>query len=160
MKAKLALVVTLFTLAFGAGPFAALAVAQNEGAGSGNDVTQDQSASNSNEAEQTAESEATTEQANTAVDTPMWLSHHWPSGYDRCTVIAGRHVCRRCLVLYPVALVAGVAAGLVGLVVPALRTLYDYDWFVGFGVAFSLHSLLMRGTPELDLRDVPPRESR
>ena len=42
-------------------------------------------------------------------DTPMWLSHHWPSGYDRCAVVAGRHVCRRCLVLYPVALVAGIA---------------------------------------------------
>jgi hypothetical protein len=42
-------------------------------------------------------------------DTPMWLSHHWPDGYDRCAVVAGRHVCRRCLVLYPVALVAGIA---------------------------------------------------
>lgn len=47
-------------------------------------------------------------------DTPMWLSHHWPSGYDRCAVIRGRHVCRRCLVLYPVALVAGVAFGVGG----------------------------------------------
>lgn len=45
-------------------------------------------------------------------DTPMWLSHHWPSGYDRCAVIRGRHVCRRCLVLYPVALVAGIAISL------------------------------------------------
>jgi hypothetical protein len=45
-------------------------------------------------------------------DTPMWLSHHWPSGYDRCAVVRGRHVCRRCLVLYPVALVAGLAIGL------------------------------------------------
>ena len=42
-------------------------------------------------------------------DTPMWLSHHWPGDYDRCAVVAGRHVCRRCLVLYPLALVAGVA---------------------------------------------------
>ena len=42
-------------------------------------------------------------------DTPMWLSHHWPSEYDRCAVVAGRHVCRRCLVLYPLALVAGIA---------------------------------------------------
>ena len=42
-------------------------------------------------------------------DTPMWLSHHWPDGYDRCAVVGGRHVCRRCLVLYPVALVTGVA---------------------------------------------------
>jgi NCS1 family nucleobase:cation symporter-1 len=46
-----------------------------------------------------------------------------------------------------VALGAGVAAALVGLVVPALRFLYDYSWFVGFGVAFALYTLLMRGTP-------------
>jgi NCS1 family nucleobase:cation symporter-1 len=57
------------------------------------------------------------------------------------------------------ALAAGVAAALVGLVVPTLRILYDYAWFVGFGVAFALHSLLMRGTPELDLGGVPPVES-
>jgi nucleobase:cation symporter-1, NCS1 family len=54
------------------------------------------------------------------------------------------------------ALVAGVAAALVGLVVPALRVLYDYAWFVGFGVAFLLYWALMRGTPEIDLKDVPP----
>jgi len=38
-------------------------------------------------------------------DTPMWLSHHWPDDYDRCAVVGGLHVCRRCLVLYPTALV-------------------------------------------------------
>jgi len=37
---------------------------------------------------------------------PMWLSHHYPEDYDRCVVIAGRPVCRRCIVLYPVALAA------------------------------------------------------
>lgn len=42
-------------------------------------------------------------------DTPMWLSHHWPDTYDRCAVIGGLHVCRRCLVLYPLALVSGIA---------------------------------------------------
>ncbi len=42
-------------------------------------------------------------------DTPLWLSHHYPEQYDRCVVIAGRHVCRRCIVLYPLALLAGVA---------------------------------------------------
>lgn len=42
-------------------------------------------------------------------DTPMWLSHHWPGQYDRCAVVAGLHICRRCLVLYPLALVTGVA---------------------------------------------------
>ncbi|MGI8755681.1 MAG: hypothetical protein ACR2MB_07445 [Acidimicrobiales bacterium] len=45
-------------------------------------------------------------------DTPMWLSHHWPGQYDRCAVVAGRHVCRRCLVLYPLALVTGIAVGI------------------------------------------------
>ena len=41
-------------------------------------------------------------------DTPMWLSHHWPEQYDRCAVVGGMHICRRCLVLYPLALVAGI----------------------------------------------------
>ncbi len=43
-------------------------------------------------------------------DTPMWLSHHWPDQYDRCARVGRRHVCRRCLWLYPVALLAGVFA--------------------------------------------------
>ena len=55
-----------------------------------------------------------------------------------------------------VALAAGVGAALVGLVVPGLRPLYDYAWFVGFGVAFVLYVLLMRRTPALDL-DAPGR---
>jgi len=33
------------------------------------------------------------------------------------------------------ALVIGIAVALLGLVVPALRLLYDYAWFVGFGVS-------------------------
>lgn len=41
-------------------------------------------------------------------DTPMYLSHHWPADYDRCAVVGGFHICRRCLVLYPVAFVTGV----------------------------------------------------
>jgi hypothetical protein len=45
-------------------------------------------------------------------DTPMWLSHHWPDQYDRCAVVGGRHVCRRCLVMYPVAIVAAVWAAI------------------------------------------------
>jgi NCS1 family nucleobase:cation symporter-1 len=44
---------------------------------------------------------------------------------------------------------------LIGLVVPALRGLYDYAWFVGFGVAFALYWALMRGTPVVDLDAVP-----
>lgn len=54
-----------------------------------------------------------------------------------------------------VALAAGVVVALIGLVVPALRVLYDYSWFVGFGVAFALYVVLMRGTPLVDLTDVP-----
>lgn len=42
------------------------------------------------------------------------------------------------------ALLAGVTAALIGLAVPALRWLYDYSWFVGFGVGFGLYVLLMR----------------
>jgi NCS1 family nucleobase:cation symporter-1 len=58
------------------------------------------------------------------------------------------------------ALAAGVAVALVGLVVPALRVLYDYAWFVGFGVAFVVYVLAMRGTPVLDLSGVPETQGR
>ena len=54
-----------------------------------------------------------------------------------------------------VALAGGVTTALVGLVVPALRVLYDYAWFAGFGVAFVAYVLLMWGTPLLDLDAVP-----
>lgn len=50
--------------------------------------------------------------ANPVADTTMFLSHHWPSRYDRCVVIGGRHVCRRCAVLYPVAVLSMLAAAL------------------------------------------------
>jgi hypothetical protein len=36
---------------------------------------------------------------------PMWLAHHYPDDYDRCVTLGRTHVCRRCLVLYPVAFV-------------------------------------------------------
>ena len=44
----------------------------------------------------------------------MWLAHHYPAEYDRCVRIGRHHVCRRCLVLYPLALatLAAAAAGL------------------------------------------------
>jgi NCS1 family nucleobase:cation symporter-1 len=54
-----------------------------------------------------------------------------------------------------VSLIAGVGAALIGLIVPGLRFLYDYAWFVGFGVAFFLYWALMRGTPLVDLDGVP-----
>lgn len=53
-----------------------------------------------------------------------------------------------------ISLVAGVAVALIGLVVPALRVLYDYAWFVGFGVAFGLYVVLMHGTPVVDLERI------
>ncbi|MBM2840168.1 MAG: nucleoside transporter family [Bacteroidetes bacterium] len=43
-----------------------------------------------------------------------------------------------------IALAAGVIIALIGLVVPALRFLYDYAWFVGFAVAFGAYALMMR----------------
>ncbi|MGA2144495.1 MAG: cytosine permease [Bryobacteraceae bacterium] len=46
------------------------------------------------------------------------------------------------------ALVSGVVAALLGLAVPALRLLYDYAWFVGFGVAGAVYLALMRGAAE------------
>lgn len=42
------------------------------------------------------------------------------------------------------ALVLGSGVALVGLVVPALRFLYDYSWFIGFAVGFLAYLALMR----------------
>jgi len=44
-----------------------------------------------------------------------------------------------------VALAAGAGLAFVGLVVPSLRVLYDYAWFVGFGASFIVYWALMRG---------------
>ena len=35
----------------------------------------------------------------------------------------------------------------IGLIIPSLRVLYDYAWFVGFGVAFVVHWALMKVLP-------------
>jgi NCS1 family nucleobase:cation symporter-1 len=43
-----------------------------------------------------------------------------------------------------IALVMGIAVALLGLVVPALRLLYDYAWFVGFGVAGGIYVMLVQ----------------
>jgi NCS1 family nucleobase:cation symporter-1 len=43
-----------------------------------------------------------------------------------------------------IALVAGVFVALIGLVVPSLRFLYDYAWFVGFFVAGATYLTLMK----------------
>jgi len=42
------------------------------------------------------------------------------------------------------ALLAGAGTALVGLVVPPVRVLYDYSWFVGFAVSFVAYYALMR----------------
>jgi NCS1 family nucleobase:cation symporter-1 len=43
-----------------------------------------------------------------------------------------------------VALALGAGTALVGLVVPSLRTLYDYSWFVGFAVSFVSYYVFMK----------------
>ena len=45
----------------------------------------------------------------------LWLAHHWPAQYtERCVVVAGRPVCRRCAALYPLAVVMAVLALVAG----------------------------------------------
>src|SRR5208283_2900250 len=48
-----------------------------------------------------------------------------------------------------VALGTGIAVALLGLVLPPLRFLYNYAWFVGFAVAGGLYLALMQRSPEL-----------
>jgi len=49
-----------------------------------------------------------------------------------------------------VATVAGCFFAWIGLRVPSLHILFDYGWFVGFGVAFVLHLVLMKvSKPEI-----------
>jgi NCS1 family nucleobase:cation symporter-1 len=43
-----------------------------------------------------------------------------------------------------IALAAGATTALVGLVIPSLRPLYDYSWFVGFAVSFVVYYSLMK----------------
>jgi NCS1 family nucleobase:cation symporter-1 len=49
------------------------------------------------------------------------------------------------------ALAAGAGTALVGLVIPSLRSLYDYSWFVGFAVAFAAYYALMKFQKEAGL---------
>ena len=46
-----------------------------------------------------------------------------------------------------IATLAGCTLAWIGLVVPALKPLYDYAWFVGFGVAGVMHLALMKLIP-------------
>ena len=43
-----------------------------------------------------------------------------------------------------VATLAGCAAAWAGLIIPALRPVYDYAWFVGFGVSLVVYLALAR----------------
>lgn len=43
-----------------------------------------------------------------------------------------------------ISLIVGIAVALLGLVVPGMRWLYDYAWFVGFAVSGALYTALMR----------------
>ena len=52
------------------------------------------------------------------------------------------------------ALALGAGTALVGLVVPSLRPLYDYSWFVGFAVSFGAYYGLMRLRREPGVRAV------
>ncbi|MET0624991.1 MAG: cytosine permease, partial [Pyrinomonadaceae bacterium] len=46
-----------------------------------------------------------------------------------------------------VATLLGCLFAWIGLLVPALRPLYDYAWFVGFGVSFAAHYALTKAAP-------------
>ncbi len=46
---------------------------------------------------------------------PLWLSHHRRGEEERCIVVGGRHICRRCVWLWPMSIVALVLSLTVGL---------------------------------------------
>ena len=52
-----------------------------------------------------------------------------------------------------VALVAGVFIALIGLFIPSLRWLYDYAWFVGFGMSAVVYLALMHGVARVAASD-------
>jgi nucleobase:cation symporter-1, NCS1 family len=54
-----------------------------------------------------------------------------------------------------VATLMGCALAWGGLVVPALKPLYDYAWFVGFAVSFVVYAALMGSAPAPALKTVP-----
>jgi NCS1 family nucleobase:cation symporter-1 len=54
------------------------------------------------------------------------------------------------------ALAAGAGLAFIGLVVPSLRVLYDYAWFVGFGTSFAVYWVIMRARRDSESRERPP----
>jgi len=59
----------------------------------------------------------------------MWRTHHHHDQYDRCVLIRGRHVCRRCTTLYPISLSVA-ALYLVGVVLWPV----EYDLWLIWGL--------------------------
>jgi len=59
----------------------------------------------------------------------MWRTHHHHDQYDRCVMIRGRHVCRRCITLYPTSL-AVAALSLAGVVLWPVQ----YDLWLIWGL--------------------------
>jgi NCS1 family nucleobase:cation symporter-1 len=56
-----------------------------------------------------------------------------------------------------VSLALGVVVALLGLVIPPLRWLYDYAWFVGFAVSAGSYVALMRPGTKAVLHPQPAR---
>jgi nucleobase:cation symporter-1, NCS1 family len=46
-----------------------------------------------------------------------------------------------------IALICGIAVAMIGLIIPSLSFLYDYAWFVGFGVSFVVYFTIMDRQP-------------
>ena len=61
-----------------------------------------------------------------------------------------------CLTLSATRYGATCTAAWIGLVVHALRPLYDYAWFIGFGVAAVTHLILMKVMPPRDIVEATP----
>lgn len=65
------------------------------------------------------------------------LSHHPPEAHERCVLVAGQPVCRRCLALYPLTL------GVMGLQWTPLRFEAEHaSWLLGLGLPATLDFVL------------------
>ena len=51
------------------------------------------------------------------------------------------------VITHPLATIIGCGLAWIGLIVPALKPLYDYGWFVGFGASAVIHYALMKAVP-------------
>ncbi len=71
-----------------------------------------------------------TRRAEEASARAMWRTHHHSDQYDRCVMINGRHVCRRCITLYPTSLLVA-AISLAGVIIWPTR----YDLLLIWGLS-------------------------